>query len=195
MVDGTQNTGCDPGETCVHMDDTFMCQSASPVPDTTGMLVAFCHAGACKVSLAPHYELEFKVDWSECMGSHADAPLTADAAGVMLWPTALVDLAIPLANSGWICKLPPTQGTSECIVSASYSSRELYIWGPAETGCNFLWRETPDGIDAALGAGCGMCQFEQTPERDAASYAFNMGTDTACRCPKVYFAAVPAKPN
>jgi hypothetical protein len=111
----------------------------------------------------------------------------------MSWPTTVVDLAIPLADSGWLCKLPPSNAKSECIVSASQSARELYIWGPVESACSFFWGLTPGGIDAVLGSGCGTCKVEQVPGQAATSYAFNMGFDTNCRCPKARFSAMPAK--
>ena len=149
--------------------DAVAYQLAAAADAGVGLNIEFCAAGACKVTLAPQFELDFKVDWT-------------------------VDLAIPLADTGWLCKLPPNNAKSECIVSASQSARELYIWGPVEAGCNFLWGPTPDGIDAIRGAGCGMCKLEPKPEELGAAFAFNMGFDTSCRCPKAYFAAVPAKP-
>lgn len=174
--------------------DAVAYQLAAAADAGVGLNIEFCAAGACKVTLAPQFELDFKVDWTECKGSAAQSPFAAGTSGVMLWPTTLVDLAIPLADTGWLCKLPPNNAKSECIVSASQSARELYIWGPVEAGCNFLWGPTPDGIDAIRGAGCGMCKLEPKPEELGAAFAFNMGFDTSCRCPKAYFAAVPAKP-
>jgi hypothetical protein len=93
--------------------------------------------------LAPSFELKFGVDWSECRGDSNQSPFAAGTAGVMLWPTTLVDL--------------------------------------------------PGGIDALLGTGCGMCKLDESPAGDAASYAFNMGVDDGCRCPKIHFAASPAQ--
>jgi hypothetical protein len=161
---------------------------------SSGLKVQFCHAGACKVTLAPGFDLDLKADWTKCVGSPAQAPLGADTTGVMLWPTALTDLVIPLADSGWFCKLAPTNGGSNgCIVNASQTARDLYIWGPIENTCTYAWGRTPTGIDATTGAGCGMCMFVAKPDEDSAEYAFNLGVDNNCRCPKIHFAAIAAK--
>jgi hypothetical protein len=68
----------------------------------------------------------------------------------------------------------------------------LYLWGPVELACTFSWQQTDHGIDAVLGAGCGMCKLE-TPKENAGSYAFNLGSDTQCHCPMISFTALPAK--
>lgn len=188
--------GCGNAVTSEDVQDAPVSYQLGPdSPDAGSPLkVELCHAGACKINLAPQYDLDFQVDWSECDGSAAQSPFAAGTTGVMLWPTTLVDLAIPLANSGWLCKLPPSNTKSECIVSASQSARELYIWGPVETACTFLWTQTPTGIDAILGSGCGMCKADPIAGESGATYAFNMGLDTGCRCPKARFTAMPAKP-
>jgi hypothetical protein len=192
MDSDPSKTGCAAGNDCVRSNDQLTCKSSSGAAH--GLTVEFCHAGACKVALAPGFDLALNADWSACTGSAAQEPLAATTLGVMLWPTTLTDLAIPLANTGWLCKLPPTNGArNSCIVNASQSARELYIWGTIETGCTYAWGVTPQGIDAALGPGCGNCSLVKHASDDSADYAFNLGVDTNCRCPKVHFAALPAK--
>ena len=192
MDSDPNRTGCAAGNDCKRMADKLVCQ---PVGGTEpGMKIKFCHSGACKVTLSPGYELDLKADWRTCLGAPEQAPLGAPTVGVMLWPTAMTDLVIPLADSGWFCKLPAANGNANgCIVNSSQSVRDLYIWGPIETGCNYAWVRMADGIDAAFGAGCETCKFEEHPNDTSADFAFNMGFDDACRCPKVHFAAVPAK--
>jgi hypothetical protein len=192
MDSDPSKTGCAAGNDCVPSADQLTCKSSSGA--SKGLSVELCHAGACKVALAPGFDLALNADWSTCTGSVAQMPFAASTVGVMLWPTAITDLAIPLANTGWFCKLPPANGArNSCIVNASQSARELYIWGTIETGCTYSWGQTPQGIDATLGAGCGNCSLEKHASDDSADYAFNMGLDASCRCPKVHLAAVPAK--
>jgi hypothetical protein len=192
MDSDPSKTGCAAGNDCTRSDKQLKCRSSSG--EANGLSVEFCHAGACKLMLAAGFDLALSADWTMCAGSPVQAPFAANTVGVMLWPTAITDLAIPLANTGWLCKLPPSNGArNSCVVNASQSSRELYIWGSIESGCTYSWGQTPHGIDATLGAGCGMCTLAKHDSDDSADYAFNMGVDTLCRCPKVHFAATPAK--
>jgi hypothetical protein len=73
------------------------------------------------------------------------------------------------------------------------SKRDVYIWGPIESGCTYSWGETSDGIDAVLGSGCGNCPMSNQETKGAGDYAFNMGSDDQCRCPKIHFEAVATK--
>jgi hypothetical protein len=173
-------------------EDASVPMSSSTEMDS--LKAQFCHAGACKVTLAAGYELDLKADWTACRGRADQQPLGADTTGVMLWPTSLQDLVIPLADSGWYCKLPAANGNRNgCVINASQTSRELYIWGPIETACTYTWGRTPSGIDATLGPGCGMCELAVHARENSGEYAFNMGADSDCGCPKISFAAVPAK--
>jgi hypothetical protein len=192
-VDSDPNkTGCESGSQCMRAGDRNTCV---PVMTTAGALeIQFCHAGACKVTLAPGYDLDLKADWTSCRGSASQQPLGAPTAGVMHWPTALTDLVIPLSDSGWLCKLPPVNGEKNgCVIDAGDRSRDLYIWGPIESACTYSWQEMPDGIDAKLGSGCGMCMLTKRANENSGDYAFNMGSDEECRCPKVTFTALPTQ--
>jgi hypothetical protein len=44
--------------------DAVAYQLAAAGDAGVGLSIEFCHAGACKVTLAPQFDLDFKVDWS-----------------------------------------------------------------------------------------------------------------------------------
>ena len=60
--------------------------------------------------------------------------------------------------------------------------------------CKLARREGADlSLKSPARAIDSKCKLEQKPEELSASFAYNMGFDTDCRCPKATFAAIPAK--